>query len=191
MYLRDQDVRDALCTGVLAEHADDDDTLVLHEFGLWHGSARVDIVVINATIHGFEIKSDLDTLERLPSQAEIYNAVLDYVTIVTGIRHLDRVASIVPGWWGLAAAISDSQDTVFIESHREASANPQINPLAVAALLWRDEALSILEANGVAQGVRGKNRNAIYQRLIETVSLDCLRALIRCQLKARTGWRSA
>ena len=39
---------------------------IFEEFRVQHGMARIDFAVINSIMHGFEIKSDLDTLERLP-----------------------------------------------------------------------------------------------------------------------------
>src|SRR5690242_17854466 len=66
--LRDRDVRKALKSKLLREHIADPRTLVLDELGLRHGACRVDIAVVNGSMHGYEIKSDSDTLERLPSQ---------------------------------------------------------------------------------------------------------------------------
>lgn len=189
--MRDQDVRNALHQRVLVKDHEDPDTLVLDELGLWHGAARVDVAVINGLIHGFEIKSDRDTLERLPRQAEVYNNVLDKVTIVSGVRHVGRIAKSVPEWWGLMVAACDQCGTINVEEQRPARANPEINPVAMAALLWRDEALSILETNGAARGVRSKSREAIYERLVETINLDCLREIIRRQLQNRRDWRAA
>jgi hypothetical protein len=64
--VRDRDVRQALHRKVLKEHHGDANTLVVDELGLRHGTCRVDIAVVNGFIHGYEIKSDADTLERLP-----------------------------------------------------------------------------------------------------------------------------
>jgi hypothetical protein len=49
---------------------------MLDEFGLEHGEVRVDVAVINGELHGYEIKSERDTLERLPRQVKAYSAVL-------------------------------------------------------------------------------------------------------------------
>ena len=86
--MRDRDVRKALHHKVLKEHHGDTNTLVLDELGLRHGVARVDVAVVNGYLHGFEIKSDSDTLDRLPSQVTIYNAVLDRATLVVGEKHI-------------------------------------------------------------------------------------------------------
>ena len=46
--------------------------------------AVFDIAVINCSIHGYEIKSDLDTLMRLPQQLEFYAMTLQKLTLVVG-----------------------------------------------------------------------------------------------------------
>src|SRR5215472_4149028 len=98
--MRDYDVRNALCRKVLAEHFRDPATLVVQELGLWHGDVRVDIAVVNGRFHGFEIKSDTDTLSRLPAQMIAYNNVFDRVTIVAGTKHIEAIGNTVPSWWG-------------------------------------------------------------------------------------------
>src|SRR5439155_10222560 len=88
--LRDRDVRQALHRKVLRDHHGDANTLVLDELGLRHGACRVDIAVVNGYLHGYEIKSDSDTLDRLPAQVAVYNLVLDRATLVVGERHLQK-----------------------------------------------------------------------------------------------------
>jgi hypothetical protein len=84
--MRDRDVRKALHHTVLKEHHGDTNTLVLDELGLRHGAVRVDVAVVNGHLHGFEIKGDSGTLDRLPSQVAINNAVLDRAMLVVGER---------------------------------------------------------------------------------------------------------
>jgi hypothetical protein len=86
--MHDQDVRRSLRAEMNLRHASDPDTLVLEEFGLCQGSARIDVAVVNGSIHGYEIKSERDTLARLPSQRAVYSRALDYVTVVVADSHL-------------------------------------------------------------------------------------------------------
>ena len=95
------DVREALHAKVLLAHRDDPHTLVVDELGLCEGEARVDIAVVNGFIHGFEIKSERDTLERLPHQVEVYSLVLDRVTLVVAENHAAHAMEVIPDWWGV------------------------------------------------------------------------------------------
>lgn len=153
--------------------------------GLCLGATRVDVAVINGSLHGYEIKSDRDTLVRLPTQVEIYNRVLDYSTIVCGSKYLGKVADIVPEWWGITEVSGTGSKPVFVE-HRAPSRNSTVDPLAIAQLLWRDEAAELLQCRG--ERVKSKEtRWNLWDRLAE-LPLDDLQWCVRSQLKARPQW---
>lgn len=187
--MKDIDIRDALKRKLQSGYADDPSTLIVEELGLRHGIARVDVAVINGVIHGFELKSDRDTLRRLPSQMTVYNSVLDRITLVVGQRYMDIAMSLIPEWWGIMLA-----EMVESGYHLTEVRKPQDNLfqdiVAISKLLWRDEALSLLEEIGEAEGVRWKRRAVIYERLAEVADPDLIRFRVRHQLRTRTSWRS-
>jgi hypothetical protein len=185
----DKRLRSALKKQVLAAHASDPDTRIVDELGLVHGASRIDVAVVNGTIHGFEIKSDRDTLSRLPAQMPIYNSVLDRVTLVTCQRHAEAAFRLVPHWWGVKLAEIGSRGGIRFRTLQHARNNPSLQPLAIAQLLWRDEAVMLLEQLGHARGLIGKPRAALYARLAEVAPLDLLRSCVRARLKNRTNWR--
>jgi hypothetical protein len=82
--MNDRRVRTAILRRLSARFSKDPNTLILEEFGIGNGSARVDIAVVNGRIHGFELKSDNDTLDRLPHQVSAFSSVFDRVTLVVG-----------------------------------------------------------------------------------------------------------
>lgn len=167
------------------------DAKIIEELGIVHGAARVDIAVVSGIIHGYELKSDIDTLDRLPEQMKIYNSVLDKMTLVVGKNHLYDAINIVPEWWGIMVAkIIHSNGKVSLYNIREAGENPHQDNVAVAALLWREEALNILEKIGQAEGVRSKTRKTIYERLVEVLDGQTLKEIVRAHLCTRVNWRS-
>lgn len=186
--MRDRDIREVLWRKLEEEHAGDNDTLMLDELSLCHGSTRIDLAVINGELQGYELKSERDTLERLRAQEAIYSATLDRVTLVTAEKHLPKTLDTVPAWWGLCV-VRGKPGAVELEDNRPARINPNIDPLSLATLLWRDEALAELERLGEARGVRGKSRDVVYERLAATLTLDNLRSLVRRTLKDRSSWR--
>ncbi len=190
--MNDRDIRTVLKEELMRKYAGDNDTLVLDELGIRHGAARIDLVVVNHQLHGYEIKSDLDNLRRLPDQIRAYSRVMDCVTLIVGYKHAYDALQIVPEWWGVRLAEKKKQsDTVVLSDARPSRNNPNIDLNAVAALLWRNEALAILEEMGSASGVRSKRRSEIYRRLVNLSDPDFLRFKIRQQLKSRRGWRVA
>ena len=187
--MRDIDIRRKLSSEMKRQHSGDSDTLILHELGLCKGIARVDLAVVNGNIHGYEIKSQQDTLVRLPHQAGIYSRALEFVTIVASPSHATKIESIVPPWWGLWTAIQ-SEDEIRLERVRDAHPNPQLDPLALAQLLWRDEVLQALIDREFAVGMRSKSRDELCKHLASNVSLQELGEVVRMNLKRRgASWR--
>lgn len=94
----DSIIRSAITAQLRAQFGDDPDSLIIEELGLCHGSARVDVAVINGCIHGIEIKSDCDKLDRLPRQIRVYSSVLDEVTLVVAPRLSAKALAMIPGY---------------------------------------------------------------------------------------------
>lgn len=188
--MRDKDVRSALRQRLAVEHAQElDETRVVEEFGIY-GEVRVDVAVLNGKMIGYELKSERDSLKRLPKQVVWYSKILDEACIVVAENHLAHALEIVPDWWGCAVATSENGGGVRLEETREAKPNPGIDGRTLALLLWRDEVLTALETRGLDRGYRSKTRSAMAQRLAEGTPLQELRDLVRETLKMRKGWRS-
>lgn len=183
------DVREALHAKVLLAHRDDPHTLVVDELGLCEGEARVDIAVVNGFIHGFEIKSERDTLERLPHQVEVYSLVLDRVTLVVAENHAAHAMEVIPDWWGVKVARQGKRRAIHFQQVRRPRLNREIDPLELVQLLWRDEAVSALAERNLLRGVKSKPKQVVFERLVSVLELDEIRALVRKTLKHRTGWR--
>lgn len=188
--MRDRDVRIALRRHLDVEHAGDTSTRIIEELGLCE-EARVDFAVVNGSLTGFELKSERDTLARLPRQAATYSRVFDYVHLVAAAKHVEHACEVIPSWWGIIVASPDPECGLSLSVQRRANENPTVDPAAVVQLLWRNEALEILERLGADQGIRSKPRETVWRRLTETVSLATLRCEVRGVLKARRGWRES
>jgi hypothetical protein len=189
--MKDCHIRPALKNKLFARYCEDPSTLIVDELALRHGAARVDVAVVNGIIHGYELKSDFDTLKRLPHQVKIYNSVLDRITLIVGERHLDEAIDIIPEWWGVKLARMGLRGAVHFTEIRRPKNNPLQEILAVSKLLWREEALTLLKELGKAEGLRWKPRATIYARLVEVAAPDLIRFRVRHQLRSRKNWRAA
>lgn len=187
--MNDHQLRHALKIKVLARHAKDPNTRIVEELGLRHGAARIDVAVVNGIIHGFELKSEKDNLKRLPHQVTIYNSVLDKVTLVVASRHADEAMKLVPHWWGIKIATVGSRGGFEFSNVRKARNNPSLDLLSVSKLLWRNEALTLLEELGEAAIMRNRPRALIYAHLAAIADSAVIRERVRYQLKFRTDWR--
>ena len=170
----DADIRRALLQH-LAAHP-----FLIEEMGVC-GQVRCDVVALGGELVGYEIKSDADTLRRLPRQVEWYSRVLDRAHVVTTDRHLEGVQSVVPEWWGVMVT-SGPADDVRLQPLRESGINPSLDTRSLVDLLWRPEALAALEARGLARGYRSKTFSAMADTVSPSTSRlpSCARWFIRC-----------
>lgn len=187
----DRIIRTALKARLHELYKNDPDHKVIEELGVNHGSVRADIAVINGVIECYEIKSDRDTLLRLPGQIKGYNAVFDKVTLVVGLNHIFEAMDLIPDWWGVTVAKQNSSGSVVFSHIREAQLNEVRDSVSIARLLWREEALRILEEMNEADGYWSKPRSAIYNRLATILEVSVLADRVRETICLRGSWRSA
>jgi hypothetical protein len=186
--MRDRDIRTALREELKKKYAQEEDTIIVDELGLCNGSARIDIAVINGSINGYEIKSEKDTLVRLPGQQAIYNKVFDSITIVINTCHVNKVIEQIPSWWGITTVDKNGTKIEF-KVIREPKLNRVVDNEALVRLLWRSEILEILIEKGMAENLTSKPRKILWRRLAESLPLPELNELVRSRLKTRTSWR--
>ena len=188
--MRDIDIRRALLAEMDRLHPDKQNTLVVEELGVCQGLARIDVAVVNGTVHGFEIKSERDTLNRLKSQSDIYSRALEYVTIVASLSHIEGIEAIVPDWWGIWVAAEEGHEVGLVEL-RQPQPNPSLSAAALVQFLWRDEAFDILFEHELAKGMASKSRQHLWDRLSSSFEVGELGSLVRSRLKQRpSSWRS-
>lgn len=182
-------IRSALKRDLKNRHKQDKKVMIIEELGIQHGTARVDIAIVNGIMHGYEIKSDQDTLQRLPEQINVFNSVFDKMTLVVGKNHLYQAINMVPEWWGIIIAKINNNGSVVFNVIRGEEFNKNQDSVSVARLLWREEALKILEKNNKANGFYSKPRDLIYEKLAGVLNQKTLNKEVRETLFLRTDWR--
>jgi hypothetical protein len=185
----DAQIRELLLPFVRREYTAPD-IMVLEEFALYGGINRADIAALNGVSHGYEIKSDRDTLTRLPQQVLAYNAVFERATLVSSDRHLASARKIIPKWWGIVR-VTRPEFSFRLERIKDSNPNPSPNGEAIASLLWRPEALHLLSSLGLDAGVRSKPMQCLIERLAWAMDPDELSGYVRQAIRARGDWRSA
>lgn len=188
MANKEEHLREALHRSPILSQFEEPNTLVLDELVVRQGLARIDVAVLNGKLLGFEIKSQSDSLRRLPRQMEHYNQVFDQMSLVASSCHLEKSINLIPDWWGIVKAPDNRP--MQLEVVRKSKPNPHQDPLAIAQFLWRWEALSELEERDMDWGVRSKKRIEICMRLAENLSLEEVKSVVLNRLKERENWRS-
>lgn len=180
----DAGIRQALITKLSKKYADEAGTVILEELGLCCGKVRVDVAVVNGVLHGYEIKSDRDSLRRLTRQVQYYGRVVDRATLVVGDHHLSKALNMLPEWWEVILASPGTNGTSF-KTVRRGRKNPCSDPRSLVELLWYEDAIALLEGHNIARGVRGKPRRIVWDRICDNFSFGEIAEAVRTQLKAR------
>jgi hypothetical protein len=109
------------------------------------GSTRADVVHITEHfMHGYEVKGDGDTLQRVANQLRCYAEVYDFVTFIVTEKHLPKLLPLLPDWVGVMVA-----NTTAIRPHRPAAYNGSVQPAPLAKLLLLEDVKQFLLAQGL------------------------------------------
>jgi len=190
MLLCDGNIRTAL-KNKLADDFAGTHTIIVDELSICWGDTRIDIAVVNCNLHGYEIKSDRDTLERLHRQVGLYNKIFDTITLVCSPRLLSKAKEIIPEWWGIQVPLADKNMPTGIrfETEREPQLNQYVDLRSLVELTWKEEAIKILEKYGLDRGFRSRPRWDIWDRMVEKIDPIELKENVRECLKTRQGSR--
>jgi len=107
----------------------------VYEFCVSRANERADVGVFGTTIDGFEIKTERDTLKRLPQQAAAYSGVFDRRHAVLACRQVDKALETLPPWLGVQVIDEGPSFSLL----RPAGRNNSVDPETLIRLLWRDE----------------------------------------------------
>jgi len=148
------------------------------------GTTRADVVHITEYfMHGYEVKGDGDTLQRVANQLRCYAEVYDFVTFVVTEKHLAKLLPLLPEWVGVLVA---SPTEAALRPHRAASYNATVQAAPLAGLLWVEEIKQFLLARGLLGASTLRQRDiAHYLRTAHTVPLSSLAQYVRERLMAR------
>ncbi|MDD9709143.1 sce7726 family protein [Seohaeicola sp. SP36] len=107
---------------------------------------KADVVVLNGTSTVYEIKSERDSLSRLPCQLEAYRRAFASVNVITSEAHAERVISIAPEDVGILVLNRRGQ----ISEIQAAKDRPErVQPASLFDVLRIQEACRVLDSLGV------------------------------------------
>ncbi|WP_438947041.1 sce7726 family protein [Sediminibacterium sp.] len=187
--MRDHIIRQAFHKSVLKSAHIDTETFVVDELGLKNGEIRADIAVLNGKLIGFEIKTEKDTLSRLPSQVVAYSEIFDKAFIVVSENHLHKAVELIPDWWGIYTIKTKEEGDYSFINFRRGKINKYQESYSLAQLLWKSEALDL--ANTIIKnGVKPKTpKHEVYDFLSKVFAPKQLSKIVLKYLKQRENWR--
>ena len=182
--LRDPDIRVPLDNWLRQKHAEEE-ACVIHELRIPRPSARIDIALVNGSLCGYEIKSDVDSLRRLRRQSHSFGHIFDRMFVVTTKRHLAEVRRSIPAWWGIMSPVLSGERTEF-RPVRKGRRNPKVHVASVLHILTRAELLDILR-NIDPHGASTKlKRSELVDLICAGTSARAVKGEIRSALKRRS-----
>lgn len=182
-------IRQALHRRRFARAVKSSKALVFDELGLMHARARIDIAVINGSIHGYEIKSEADTLRRFDRQLAIYATCLQKLTVVCAERHLTELYSLTPKWCGILLVVKGPRSGLDFISVRKPEKNPGLDKLKLAHLLWRPEVIDLLSRLDAPRALLKKSRVDMYDFVAKQMSASEIIDYVRECFISRETWR--
>jgi len=107
-------------------------------------TSKADVVILNGTSHVYEIKTNLDSLERLEAQIENYKKVFEYINIVSVKDKVEKIKALVDEDIGIIILT----DKYTLSPIRKAKSRLQeLNKEALFNMLRKNEYLKIIKEN--------------------------------------------
>ncbi|HKO81263.1 MAG TPA: sce7726 family protein [Chitinophagaceae bacterium] len=185
--MRDIEIRQLLRSTQLSKYFADSESKVVEELKLPVAQARIDIAVINGHLHGFEIKSAVDTLQRLPGQITAYTKIFDYLSIVTEGKYYQKILDSTPDWISVYTCTEKAGKCKIVQV-RSGSKNKNKEGFFIAKLLWREELIEVLTEQKIS--FKQKERNwLLCEALANNMTVPELSKIVRTKLKQRIDWK--
>lgn len=185
--MRDVDVRLGLTAAVASKMRDTPHILVPEVDIRWTVPARADALLVANRISGFEIKSDVDSLSRLPRQVEAYGQVVERAYLVVGEHHREKASALVPDWWHIWVASWRNTDVVVRETRR-GRMNPNVNPLAVTSFMSREQLITELARLGEKR-LSSRSVDDLRLMLVGRLGGAGTMRVARARMLARADWQ--
>lgn len=105
-------------------------------------TSKADIVIFNGTSHVYEIKTELDNVDRLKTQIENYKKVFEYINIVTVEAKVETIKKLVDDDVGIIVLT----ERYTLRSIRKAKSRlKSLDKIALFNMLRKDEYLKIIQ----------------------------------------------
>lgn len=163
------------------EYIYNDDEVCLYEFNV--GNSRLDFGRINGFSYAYEIKTELDNINRLESQINDYTTVFDFINVVVHPKHLSKVRKILPRFVGIII-YNESNDDVIFEVIRNAKKNSKILKTSQLSLLNSNDLKYIISASLENEKVP-ELKEERYRLVNNKVSKDKFNAIFKETIKYR------
>lgn len=151
-------------------------------------TSKADIAIFNGTSHIYEIKTNLDTFERLSKQIEDYKKVFEYVNIVSVEAKVDTIKALVDDDIGIIVLT----DKYTLSPIRKAKSRlKKLDKEALFNMLRKDEYIKVIQNNfGYVPDVPNTKIFSASKELFITLSVEQTHKEVLKALKSRKNHKN-
>lgn len=155
--------------------------VVMDEFRA--NECRADVVAVNGTSIAYEVKTDLDSLDKLPKQLDTYQTVFDEIWVVTTPTLSSKVMTMAPLHVGIAVLGSNMR----LKTTRKPTSNKQhVSPEHIFDCMRREEYVAALRhLTGIAPIVAPARMYTECKRIFRNLPPDTAHAAFVSAMKSR------
>ncbi len=136
--------KNAIVNRILKDRHSIKTSTIISEFRV--DRSKADIVLLNGTSCVYEIKTELDSLNRLPSQIDAYKKMFDRIYIVSHEKFIKKIEENIDNNIGI---ISLSDQSILVEKRPAASNKNKVDPCCIF------NSLRLLEYKHIIKGTFG------------------------------------
>lgn len=160
-------------------------------FEMYANNSRVDICRINGESIAYEIKTEIDSLDRLEDQVSDYSKLFEKIYVICSGKHYQKILKIIPETHGIILYRKLEQGYIF-HTKRKAIKNlnlvpfDQLKNLSSSDLLWiikqtkitqrpttKSERLAVIQNNTTSQQINRLFKRAIKRKYGEKWNFIC------------------
>ncbi|MBL7149227.1 MAG: sce7726 family protein [Candidatus Cloacimonetes bacterium] len=139
-YRNDLFYRNLIATKIFLSRHSLDKSVLINELRI--GKSKADLVILNGSSTAYEIKSDVDNLDKLDKQLQDYLRVFDFTYVVIAEENATKLVSILPAKVGL---ISLTPKNTFKTIIKATSNKDYVDPDTIFRSLRINEYKSIIK----------------------------------------------
>ncbi len=161
-------------------------SLLLTEFRV--ESSKADIVIFNGTSHAYEIKTELDNIERLEKQIKDYKKAFEYVNIVSVESKINEIVNLIDDTVGI---IILTKQYTFKTIRKAKSGLKFLDKEALFNILRKNEYLKIIQKYYKATpDVPNTKINFACKSLFKQLSIEDIHREVLKTLKDRNSHKN-
>lgn len=153
--------------------------VLINELHFRDGKRRADLVEVNGCLNVYEIKSDLDNLDRLADQLADYKNSFDTITVVATFKHIHALKTLCPRHIGLLLF-----DDGGLRRLRKPMRYKKFDGFSLAALLTQQEVNNLVKS----LQIKGRSNMSLTEKrmcIATKIEMESLKNDVLCQLKQR------